>query len=518
MLPTPFLDPRFSRVDWPQPWGKLIPSILPFRSGSRTWRGGALRSHPIQEFAKFMTLPQSQELDDDQVSVALSDEWGGSSSVSRYLKRCRVDTPITLVEAIWARAHEARESVGKVVDFGAGDGRFSTKGSFEEYVGYEIAQSLWKDSILPDNAKIVPQCAFSDTICDADLCIGNPPYVRNQDLPPKWRRSVSTLLKDRTGVSISGLANAWQYFFLLALASTNETGLCALLVPYEWVSRPSARALRAYIRNRRWNVKVYRLLDKVFNSVLTTSSITIVDKALLDGSWTYYKQTSDGSYELLDSPSGAQDGVLPFIKKADISQGAPIARRGLSPGTQKVLTLTEGERVRNGLGAKEDVVPCVTSLRSIPIETTNLNREVFRQFYVDAGLKCWLLRTDKMPSTALSGYLQSVPESAYQTITCLARDEWWNFDMPPIPNLLVAQGFRGKFPKAVINDVGARAVGGVCGIYNSSKALGLRITEGLGGVDLRERIVAYANGLRKIEINQLNYLLAREVQAATDDG
>jgi hypothetical protein len=81
--------------------------------------------------------------------------------------------------------------------------------------------------------------------------------------------------------------------------------------------------------------------------------------------------------------------------------------------------------------------------------------------------------------------------------------------MPPTPDVLIAQSFKGEFPKGVRNIVRARAVGGVSGIYNVSDEQVATIVGGLDGEDLRGRVVAHSNGLRKIEINQLNSLLLR---------
>jgi hypothetical protein len=64
--------------------------------------------------------------------------WGAWKAVSLYLDRCKVDTPNLLVGATWAHVSKLRPKIGKVVDFGAGDGRFAKAGSFKKYVGYEI--------------------------------------------------------------------------------------------------------------------------------------------------------------------------------------------------------------------------------------------------------------------------------------------------------------------------------------------------------------------------------------------
>lgn len=411
------------------------------------------------------------------------------------------------MRATWAHIGFLRSYVGKVLDLGAGDARFAFGGAYREYVGYEIDGERCANVNLPANAKLLNQCAFSDEVDDADVCIGNPPFVRNQDLPAGWRERASYVLQSRLGVSVSGLANAWQYFFLQSLASLKDNGLCALIIPYEWVSRPSARALRDFIQSQRWDVNVYRLVDTTFDSVLTTSSITIVDKSKRTGVWSYFEETAEGVYVPLPSPSGSRAGVISYIKRSDIPIGAPRAVRGLSPGTQKVLTLTEGERVRSGLVIDHDVVPCVTTLRNLPSDLRILDKAAFHRFYRSPGQKCWLIRTDIAASDTLNAYLAAVPADQYQTATCLEREDWWRFRMPSVPSVLIAQSFKGEFPKGVRNDIGARSVGGVSGIYNVSEQQIDVIVGGLGGEDLRNRVVAHSNGLRKIEINQLNALL-----------
>jgi hypothetical protein len=432
--------------------------------------------------------------------------WGARKKVSLYLDRCQVDTPSGLVAATWKHVTSLRAKLDLVVDFGAGDGRFAESGKYGKYLGYEIDRSRWTGVLLPRNAMIRNQCAFSETITNANLCIGNPPFVRNQDLPLGWRQNASALLEKRTGVKLSGLANAWQYFFLLSLASTKSNGLVALVIPYEWVSRPAAKPLRDYIKRQGWDVSVYRLIDTTFDSVLTTSSIAIVDKASRKGRWHYYEESAAGTYSSLASPSGDIRGTIPYLSRSKVNRERPHAIRGVSPGTQKVLTLTDGERVRSGLKIGRDVVPCVTTLRVLPTHIKRLDEKSFKAFYQSTGQKCWLIRTDRAPPKALNAYLNAVPENQYQTSTCLERDEWWRFKMPPIPAALMSMSFQGQFPKGVENILGARAVGGVCGVYNASRRQIKQITCSFGGIDIRARIVAHSNGLRKIEINQINAL------------
>lgn len=425
-----------------------------------------------------------------------------------YLDRCQVDTPSDLVCRVWVHIRERRSKIRKVVDFGAGDGRFARAGKYSEYIGYEIDQERCASACLPERASLIHRCAFSDEIHDADVCLGNPPYVRNQDLPSGWRQLATASLSERTGVKLSGLANAWQYFFLLSLVSTKSDGLVAVVIPYEWVSRPSAKALRDFIKQQKWDVQVYRLVDDTFDRVLTTSSITIVDKATTTGQWRFFEEDMDGCFRLLKSESGGHKGVVRYATRSESAGSKVHAKRGLSPGTQEVLTLTEGERVRAGLRIGSDVVPCVTSLRNLDKDSIVLTQEVFKKHFRLAGLKCWLIRTDRKPTPRLERYLSNVPRQKYQTVTCLERESWWEFTMPIAPPLLVASGFKGRAPKGVMNRISARAVGSVCGIYGVAPTKQKAMVQALQSLDLSERIVPHSNGLRKVEINQLNTLLA----------
>lgn len=429
--------------------------------------------------------------------------------VSAYLDRCQVDTPDDWVRRVWELVADRRKSVGTVVEFGAGDGRFSCYGKFSKYVGYEVDQERNGQRALPRNAKLVHDCAFSIVMDDADVCIGNPPYVRNQDLPSGWRETVAPKLRARLGVHISGLANAWQYFFFHALASTRSDGLVALVVPYEWVSRPSSRILRDYIKDKGWSVDVYRLPDSVFGRVLTTSSITVVDKAG-NGRWRYFD--TDEVTHLFVPAKTATLGNRRVIAYARSSNRQAAAKRGLSPGTQKVFVLTEGERVRYGLQRDHDVVPAVTTLRQVSTDTVKLTPRLFEQNYVMTGMRCWLVRTDCTPSRDLALYLDSIPKADRDTSTCNNREVWWKFTMPDIPDVLVSMGFRGQSPKCVLNDIGARAVGGVGGVYCKTKTTATTVAKGLRSAKLQSRLVSYSTGLLKLEINQLNTLLDEILQ------
>lgn len=431
--------------------------------------------------------------------------------VSAYLDRCQVFTPEEWIERLWKLIQAVRPTTGKVVEFGAGDGRFSHAGAFSSYVGYEVDEKLVRRAKLPKNARLLKECAFSSNVEDADVCIGNPPYVRNQDLPDGWRETVAPKLALRTGVGISGLANAWQYFMFLALVSTKRDGLVAQIVPYEWVSRSSAKSLRDYIKANNWSVDVYRMPDTVFGRVLTTASFTVIDKAG-DGRWSYhdYDVASD-NFRKSKTASLSTHKVVEYRRDS----GRKVAvKRGLSPGTQKVFVLTEGERMRYGLEVGRDVVPAVTTLRHLDRTVLTLTDAAFRRNFVEAGMRCWLIRSDVEPSRDLKLYIDSIPLKNRSTSTCLNREIWWKFVMPQIPKGLVSMGFRAATPKCLLNEVGAHAVGGVAGLHCTSIAQAERALKAVRTFNFHGRMIPYSTGLLKLEVNQLNAVLDDQLKEA----
>lgn len=76
------------------------------------------------------------------------------------------------------------------------------------------------------------------------------------------------------------------------------------------------------------------------------------------------------------------------------------------------------------------------------------------------------------------------------------------------PLILLAQAFKGRAPKMVENKAKALPVGGVAGIYDLPSETVGRVLRELSGLDVHERLVPYAKRMHKVEINQLNTLLA----------
>lgn len=428
-----------------------------------------------------------------------------------HLQRCQVATPPDVVDLLWELALAGRKGAAfpSVLDLGAGDARFarSAKARFGRYVGVEQDRHKITQAGLPRAAQVVQGDAMAWRGAKASLSIGNPPFIKSAHLDPLWRTAVLDRLERESGTRLKDTANVFILFMMQALLRTRDDGLVVQLVPYEWVTRPSAAEFRAYLHEQHWDVQVYRFDADIFPRVLTTASVVIIDKRGTKGLWSFGEIGRNGAVRTFTSPSGTAKSVLPYADR----DGNVHALRGLSPGGQEIFVLTEQQRLHYGLKKRRDVAPCVTSLRRLTKDTEVLDAEIFRRDFVQAGARCWLIRSDKPHwSPELSAYLDSVGTRWKRYSTCTNRSQWARYVSHPAPALLVSSGFVGKAPKVVVNEIGAVAVGSVYAVLTQrSKPKLAKLASRLRAYDFSRRLVHHSNNLRKIEVRQLNAVLQR---------
>lgn len=429
-----------------------------------------------------------------------------------HLKRCQVETPPDVVRLIWGLASKMRGGAvfDSVLDLGAGDGRFShVSGMYGQYIGVEWDHQKVDSAKLPRDAKLIVADALAWKDGGFSICVGNPPYIRHHGLDSDWRNTALRSIVADGGPMLKKTANAFIIFLAQALLRTRQDGVVAQVIPYEWVSRPSAAELRDYIRANGWSVSVFRFESDIFPTVLTTASITIIDKASRSGEWTYGSIARDGKVCYSDNASGTSSPVIAYQNGEQVCKGI----RGLSPGGQDIFVLTEEERLFHSLRKGVDVRPCVVSLKAVDESVDCLDKSTFDQLFVQRGARCWLIRSDKpRRSSQLQRYLDGISETSWQRYsTCVNRAVWWQYKPHPTPGLLMASGFTGKRPKSLINEIGAIAAGSVYGIlFDPSVATSIvdQVFKSLRAYDFEPRLVHHSNGLKKIEVRQLNTVLA----------
>lgn len=429
----------------------------------------------------------------------------GTLTGTPSLSQCQISTPDELVRLVWRLVNERRSSGISVIDLGAGDGRFALHGNYASYVGYEIDHSKYEKSQLPGAATIVNFCALAST-GSFDVAIGNPPFIRYQDVKDSWKTKARNIIMRESGMKVNGCGNLYQYFMWQALFRTKRDGMVALIVPLEWTYRPSAEQLRNYIWKNKWSVSIYRLPDKsYFSRIGAVPCVTIIDKSRSDQDIAYHQIDQSLSAVNHDPSSEMHKSPFAFARGRD----NVYATRGLSTGSQQLFLLTEAERKRLRVSLP-DVVPCVTTLRPLKANLTVLTQRLFQENYVCAGRKCWLLRTDKkqLPPT-VKAHLDAAPSSIKRNTTCRARSVWYKYRTPSPPAIVYSASFvKEKRPKMLLNEASVRCIGSVHGIFGPNPfPTKQKLMNMLTNLDFRQGTLPTIQGLRKIEIRQMNGIL-----------
>lgn len=412
-------------------------------------------------------------------------------------------TPLHLVKAVWKLVERRRPTVRRVLDLGAGDGRFSRTGDYESYTGYELDKHVVSEK-LPRNARMFIQDAL-DCHGRYDLGIGNPPFMRIQDLDPNWRDRARRLIAGRSGVDPGKGCNLYLYFIWLNLLHTRSNGLVVLVVPSDWIYKPSAAPLRRYIKSREWSCETYELPSSLdFGGVRgVNAGITVIDKDSHRACTRHYALAA--GRHLRWKRSGASPSPLEY------TDGRPpiYAFRGVSPGSRETFVLTEKERLEARISRRQ-VYKCIPSLRPLPASVRRLTESVFRRVYVEPNRRCWLLRTDITPlpkSVAL--WLERTPSRIRRNATCKVRPTWYRYTPPTAPSVLYSNAFKGsRKPKIVENSAGVRNLGTVHGVSGHVPGLSRRsLLDFLRRINYERGTVPWSGGLRRVEIGQMNSAL-----------
>ncbi|MCL2075675.1 MAG: class I SAM-dependent methyltransferase [Betaproteobacteria bacterium] len=129
---------------------------------------------------------------------------------------------------------ELRRNKGRTLEPSAGNGAFFTslKEAGEQCVGIEIDEQIAPTGVVTMDFFAYPTSERFDTI------IGNPPYVRHQDIPASTRPLLDTSLFDKR-------SNLFLFFIEKCIRHLNPAGELIFIVPREFAKLTSAKKLNA---------------------------------------------------------------------------------------------------------------------------------------------------------------------------------------------------------------------------------------------------------------------------------
>jgi len=210
-------------------------------------------------------------------------------SAEQRRQRGATYTPTSIVDAMVAWAHAEISTPARVVDPGAGSGRFliaaARKFPDAELIAIDIDPLA--ALMLRANARVL---GFADrlvvqlvdyrslvlpAIAGPTLFIGNPPYVRHHDIAEHWKAWFADTAK-RFGFTASKLAGLHIHFFFKTreLARAGDYG--AFITAAEWLDVNYGGVLRRMLADGLGGTAVHIIDPKAqpFADALTTGAIT----------------------------------------------------------------------------------------------------------------------------------------------------------------------------------------------------------------------------------------------------
>jgi len=217
----------------------------------------------------------------------------------------QVYTPLHIVEKILKDTcfYALDFSISKILDPACGDGRFLVPiaeyilensptdqliQNLENIYGWDIdaeairhcrenLDALTASAGLVVNWNLHVQDALEqiDQPEKFDLIVGNPPYIRIQNLPAAQRKFV----QEKYSFCSSGSTDAYVAFFQLACHLLSESGMCGFITPNSFLSSETGKPLRAHFADTKTLKQItnYRSV-RIFGNTGTYAAISVFGK------------------------------------------------------------------------------------------------------------------------------------------------------------------------------------------------------------------------------------------------
>lgn len=112
-----------------------------------------------------------------------------------------------------------------------------------------------------------------------DCVLGNPPYVRNRNIPEKTKQHFS-----QWETTKAGNVDLYIPFFEIGIELLNETGSLGFITPNTYLQSINGRSLRNYLKCSSLNLEILDFRDsQIFEKVTSYTCITIINKSKSDG-------------------------------------------------------------------------------------------------------------------------------------------------------------------------------------------------------------------------------------------
>jgi len=321
---------------------------------------------------------------------------------------------------------------------------------FEKDDLYEHAASdLWRSTNLHLRQRdFTLQVPPVNTQEKPNLLICNPPYVRHHHLDNTEKARLGKLVKDITGLRISGYSGLYCYFMLIADMWMAPEGTACWLVPSEFMEVNYGQQIRSYLLNNVDLIRIHRFdtQDTQFDDALVSSAVlwfckrqpsksgrilvtyggsllhpnhaTYLDRDSLLNAAKWNKQVLSGQ---TDSSPGQHTSGPTF---SDLF----LIKRGLATGNNEFFIMTRQEAASRGLPPEflKPILPSPRFLRQDIVESDDDGEPLLpgKLVLLDCNLPIDEVQRD-YPS--LWRYLQwGTEQGVNSTYLCRQREPWYS--------------------------------------------------------------------------------------------
>lgn len=479
-------------------------------------------------------------IDDIRAAIAagqdpLGEAYCAITGPAQRRDRGQTFTPDHVVAGMFSWVKRQRKKVTRLVDPGAGSGRYTLAGlrAFPDVKAVAVEMDPLVAFILRANlaaagfakrAKVVVTDFRALTLPRVDgvtLWIGNPPYVRHHNIGAEWKDWYSKTLK-RVGHEGSQLAGLHLHFFLKTLELSSNGDLGCYVTAAEWLDVKYGQALRQLLTNGLGGRDVF-VVDptvQVFGDAMVSAAITCFAPGSPRTDLHFAKISTDAQLRRLASGDSVEIAAAKIESKWSF-----LVKGGRTEKPAGFMELGEMFRVSRGQ---------VTGLNRVWVEGADTPKLPSRFLIPAITDSADITRTDKhviqdakllrrlvcLPRdlTALAAVEKAAVErfldwarglGAHETYTAKHRNPWWAVGTKEPPPIVMT--YMGRRPPVfAMNKAGAQLINIAHGLYPlqqfTEKQL-QRLVAWLNENVTQEDGRVYAGGLTKFEPSEAMRIL-----------
>lgn len=468
----------------------------------------------------------------------LGDAYCAINSPEQRRDRGQTFTPDHVVAGMFGWVKRQRKQVSRLVDPGAGSGRYTLAGlrvfhtakaiavEMDPTVAYILRANLAAAGFAKRAEVIVADFRSLELprIEGVTLWVGNPPYVRHHAIGVEWKEWYSKTLK-QFGHEGSQLAGLHLHFFLKTLALAAEGDVGCYVTAAEWLDVKYGQALRQLLTNGLGGKDVF-VVDptvQVFGDALVSAAITCFAPGSKRTELHFAEVATEA--QLRELASGAGIGIAAARAEPKWSF---LVKGGRAERPAGFMELGEMFRVSRGQvtglnrvwieGADTPALPSRFLMPAITAATdiTKASKHVISDAESLRRIVCLprdLSSLDKRDKAAVDRFLDWARSlGAHETYIAQHRNPWWSVGFKDAAPIVMT--YMGRRPPVfAMNKARAQLINVAHGLYPRQQFTEGQMTHLVAWLNVnvsQESGRMYAGGLTKFEPSEAMRILIPE--------